>query len=87
MAFRKRRHCRGNKFNAVAGNLPRTCIKSKSDKILPHSQPYDVTKADGLWAIGITNLTVGAKHFCKVLPRKRSLTYSKIILTDKKFGQ
>ena len=43
--------------------------------------------ADGLWAIRITKLTAGAKHFCKVLPSNRSLTYSKILLTDNKFGQ
>ena len=43
--------------------------------------------ADGLWAISITKLTAGAKHFCKVLPSNRSLTYSKILLTDNTFGQ
>ena len=47
----------------------------ESDKVL---ESKTAPLADGLWAIKITNLTVGAKKFRQVSSRNRSLVYSKI---------
>ena len=38
--------------------------------------------ANGLWAIKITNLILGAKKFREVFSKDRSLAYLKILLSD-----
>ena len=53
---------------------------AESDKVLAS---FSITLktallADGLWAIKIINLTVGAKKFRQVSSRNRSLAYSKV---------
>ena len=73
-------------FNPTASSFPSSCQHlTESDKVLVNLTFRCLV--DDLWAIRIANLTAGAKHFCKVLLRNRSLIYLKILLTDNEFGQ
>ena len=68
-------------FNLTTPSFLSDCQDlAESDKVLVRFALTlkTVMLADSLWAIKITNLIVGAKQFCEVSSKDRSLAYLKI---------